>query len=230
MKISCIIPAYNEEKSIANTLRAVLQVHELFEVIVVNDCSTDATGEIVEKFPNVKLINNEKNKGKSRSIVSGIEASAGDHLLLLDADLLGINPETIKKLLLPVQSGRADVVISFRENTPKWLLKLVGIEILSGDRVFPRSLVVEQIEEMKSLPSLGLEVFLNRIIIQKKLRIQSVLMENVKNDFKWNKRGFLSGMKEEIQMWTRNILKVISLWGFVYQNFRMRQLLVEEEK
>lgn len=230
MNVSCIIPAYNEEKSIANTLRVALAVPEIFEIIVVNDCSIDTTKDIVAGFPRVHLLTNKKNMGKSRSIARGIEAANGDHLLFLDADLLGLRSEVIQSLIAPVANYQADVVISFRGNTPKWLLKLVGIEILSGDRVFPRALAMKHIEAMKALPSLGLEVFLNDIIIQNKLRIRSVLMEDVKNDFKWNKRGFLQGMKQEIEMWTKNILRVTSFWGFIYQNMRMRRLLIKDHK
>lgn len=228
MKISCIIPAYNEEKSIANTLRAVSAVPELFEIIVVNDCSKDDTKRIAESFPNIKLINNEVNMGKSKTVARGVEAATGDHLFFLDADLLGINPEAIKGLLRPIQTGEADVAISFRENTPKWYLKLSGVEILSGDRVFPRGLVLEHLDEMRSLSGFGMEVFINKIIINNNLRIKSVLMEGVNNDFKWKKRGFLNGVIAEIKMWKNDILKVISPWGFIVQNIKMRNLLVEE--
>lgn len=229
MKISCIIPAYNEEKGIANTLRAVSAVTELFEIIVVNDCSKDDTKKIIETFPNVKLINNEKNLGKSKSVARGIEHSTGSHLLFLDADLIGLNSEAISSLILPVRLEKADVVISFRENTPKWFLKFVGVEILSGDRIFPRSLLENYMEEFKALPNLGMEVYMNRIIIKEQLRVHSVLMRGVRNDFKWKKRGLLSGVKAEIRMWKDDIFSVISPWGFVYQNFQIRQLLVEKK-
>lgn len=228
MKISCIIPAYNEEKSIANTLRAVLQVTEIHEIIVVNDSSTDKTREIIKSFSNVKLLTNEKNQGKSRSIARGIETATGSHLFFLDADLLGLNPETIRALLLPVQNKKADVVISFRGNTPRWLKKLVNLEIISGDRVVPAPLMLKHLEEIKALRNFGLEVFLNKIIIQNKLRIQSVLLENVHNDWKVQKRGVWSGVKGEVLMW-RDIFKIISPIGYIYQNIRMYQLLVEKK-
>lgn len=227
MKISCIIPAYNEEKSIANTLRVITAVPELFEIIVVNDCSKDSTRNIIETFPNVKLINNEQNMGKSKSVARGIEESTGDYLFFIDADLLGLTSETIKSLIQPIERGVADVVISYRENTPKWFIALVGVEILSGDRIFPRSLLVGHMEGFKALPSYGMEVYLNKIIIENKLRVASVLMNGVQNDFKWNKRGVLYGLKQEINMWRNGILKVVSLWGFIVQNYNMRQLLVK---
>lgn len=228
MKISCIIPAHNEEKSIANTLHAALQVVELHEIIVINDSSTDKTKEIVESFPNVKLLTNEKNEGKSRSIARGVEVASGSHVLFLDADLLGLDPETIRSLLLPIQNNKADVTISFRGNTPKWLRKLGNLEIISGDRVLPASLMLKHVEEIKSLRSFGLEVFLNKIIIKNELRIQSVLMENVHNDWKVQKRGIWGGVKGEVLMW-RDIFKIVSPIGFIYQNIRMYRLLVEKK-
>lgn len=228
MKISCIIPAHNEEKSIASTLRAVLQVTELFEIIVVDDCSTDTTKSIVETFSNVRLLINKKNEGKSRSIARGIEASTGDHLFFLDADLLGLSPEAVTSLITPIQNKQADVVISFRGNTPRWLKKLVNLEIISGDRIVPAPLMIKHLDEIRALENFGLEVFLNKIIIQNKLRIQSVLIENVYNDWKIQKRGLWGGVKGEVLMW-RDIFKVVSPIGYVYQNIRMYQLLVEKK-
>ena len=226
MKISCIIPAFNEEKSIENTLNVVSSLHNVFhEVIVINDCSTDRTKNIIEKFPNVTLITNQQNLGKSRSVVRGIKTAMGDWIFFLDADLIGLDIRTIMSLIQPIEQGVADVTISSRGNTPKWWMRLAHLEILSGERVVARSVLEPYLSELEQLPGFGIEVFMNKIIIENNLRIKSVIMEHVHNDFKWKKRGLFVGIKSEVFMW-KDILKVISPWGFIHQNIMMGKLLV----
>ena len=95
MKISIIIPAYNEEKTIKELLDKAISLNfgegVEKEVIVINDCSKDNTSEILstvigEKYP-IKVINNDVNLGKSRTVVKGILSSTGDYVVIQDADL-----------------------------------------------------------------------------------------------------------------------------------------------
>jgi glycosyltransferase involved in cell wall biosynthesis len=90
-KLSIVIPAFNEEKYIADVLKRVKEVdisRNGFEkdIIVVNDGSTDATASLVEKFEGVKLIS-KSNGGKGSAVQRGIQESSGDWLLIQDADL-----------------------------------------------------------------------------------------------------------------------------------------------
>ncbi|MFH0876549.1 MAG: glycosyltransferase family 2 protein [archaeon] len=92
MKISCIIPAYNEENSIAKVLQAVKKVRTIDEIIVVDDGSKDNTSKIAKGL-GVKIIKHKKNRGKGAAIKTGIMSSVGDILLFLDADLQSISPK-----------------------------------------------------------------------------------------------------------------------------------------
>ena len=118
-KISCIIPAYNEENGIENVLNvaAPLIGKYLSEVIVVDDGSSDNTKQIVKKFPTVHFIEHEINKGKSRSVADGIKASKGDYILLLDADLKFLNEKNIIDLIDPIENEVSSVSISYRKNS-----------------------------------------------------------------------------------------------------------------
>jgi glycosyltransferase involved in cell wall biosynthesis len=87
MKVSVIIPAYNEEKYITKALTAVSNLKtKPFEVIVVDNGSTDKTVELVKKFPNVRLISFTKIKGPNAARQAGFLASKGDIIATLDAD------------------------------------------------------------------------------------------------------------------------------------------------
>jgi dolichyl-phosphate beta-glucosyltransferase len=95
MELSVIIPAYNEEKRLRDTLIAVSRYLEKrykeYEIIVVDDGSSDGTRRIAEeiahRMPNLRIISNQKNTGKGYSVKTGILASRGDKVLFTDADL-----------------------------------------------------------------------------------------------------------------------------------------------
>jgi glycosyltransferase involved in cell wall biosynthesis len=227
IKVSCIIPAYNEEQNISNTLKAVSEAGNILdEIIVVDDGSKDRTQDIVRTFPNVKLLINEKNLGKAGTIARGARESFGDYILMLDADLAGLSSENIVSLIQPIRNGLTDVVISMRENTPGWM-KALGFDSMSGERVLPRVIFEDNFTGLSQIRSYGLEVFLNRIIIGRKFRILTVKMNNVKNTMKWEKGNFWKGVKSEFFMWC-DLFKTVSFFEFVSQHFKMRKLLIKE--
>ena len=117
MKISVIIPCYNEESTIKEILRKVhAQSKFNKEIIVIDDFSSDNTREILKKEINVqidKLLFNDKNYGKGYSIKKGINAASGDYILIQDADL-EYDPSDYERLLKPLEKGVADVVYGSR--------------------------------------------------------------------------------------------------------------------
>lgn len=87
-KISVVIPAYNEESSIKNLLKEIDRIvsNKAWEVIVVDDGSSDKTSEIVQQYKFVKLVRHPYNKGYGASLKTGINNSIGEKIILLDAD------------------------------------------------------------------------------------------------------------------------------------------------
>ena len=117
MKISIIIPCYNEEKTIEKIINKILDLKELnLEIIIVDDNSTDSSRSIIDtklKDKIHKLILNDNNYGKGFSIKKGIEAATGEVLIIQDADL-EYDPKDYHKLLEPFKLGVADVVYGSR--------------------------------------------------------------------------------------------------------------------
>ncbi len=109
MKISCIIPAYNEESTIINVLKNIKKVRTIDEIIVVDDGSNDRTYECA-KSENVTVIRHTKNSGKGAAIKTGFSHSTGDIILFLDADLSSISPKKIASILQPLENDEADFV------------------------------------------------------------------------------------------------------------------------
>lgn len=117
MKLSVVMPAYNEEKTIAEIIGRVQKLPNLFELIVVDDCSIDKTKEIVEQIsatdPRVKYIRQPANGGKTAALKAGFALTKGDIVIVQDADL-EYDPTEIEDVIQPILAGHADVVYGSR--------------------------------------------------------------------------------------------------------------------
>ena len=118
MKLSIIIPCFNEEKTIEQVVNKVLKFNTLEkEILIIDDCSVDDSREIIKKISNlntsVKCFFQDKNQGKGSAIRKGFEVATGDILLIQDADL-EYDPSDYDKLILPFLEADADVVYGSR--------------------------------------------------------------------------------------------------------------------
>ena len=117
MKISILIPCYNEVNTIELILGKILGIEDLnYEIIIVDDCSTDGTKDILNNKLSKKvdkLIFNESNFGKGYAIREGLKHTTGDIIIIQDADL-EYTPNDYKRLIKPIIDGNADVVYGSR--------------------------------------------------------------------------------------------------------------------
>lgn len=139
MKLSIVIPCFNEESTITEILKKVHAQSKFDkEIIVIDDFSNDSTREILKneiKDQIDKLIFNDKNYGKGYSIKQGINAATGDYILVQDADL-EYDPSDYEKLLKPLENGVADVVYGSRfigseEKRVLYFWHMIGNNILT---------------------------------------------------------------------------------------------------
>jgi len=131
MKLSVIIPVYNEIHTIGEILSRVLEVDFPKEVIVIDDCSTDGTREFLKEWERerkkesrdeVRIFYQLRNRGKGAALRSGFKEATGDILIIQDADL-EYHPQEYPKLIEPILDGRADVVFGSRfYGTPRRVL------------------------------------------------------------------------------------------------------------
>jgi glycosyltransferase involved in cell wall biosynthesis len=119
MKLSVIVPVYNEKKTVQEILERIERTPYEKEIIVVDDSSTDGTREILHeidtarRFSSVKFIYHSTNQGKGAALRTGIQEAKGDIVLIQDADL-EYDPSEYGVLIQPILSGLADVVYGSR--------------------------------------------------------------------------------------------------------------------
>lgn len=132
MKLSVLIPVYNEEAGVAIILARVAAVPVEKEIIVVDDCSRDRTWEILQgiNIPGLRLFRHEVNKGKGAGIRTALAEATGDAIIIQDADL-EYDPQDYLKLLPPLVNGTAKVVYGARPLSKQKLLLYLGNTFLT---------------------------------------------------------------------------------------------------
>lgn len=132
--ISVIAPVYNEEKTIGELHRRIVealsQQNDAYEIILVNDGSTDKTHELTAKLRPLKLISFEKNYGETLALDAGIHEAIGDVIIFMDADLQN-NPEDMRFLLQKIKDG-CDVVVGWRLTRNDSLSRILFSKFANG--------------------------------------------------------------------------------------------------
>ena len=115
--LSVVIPAHNEEGTLGSIVEKLLKIPNLFEIIIVDDCSTDGTAEVAaaleRNHPQVRVTRQAKNSGKTEALKTGFAMTRGDVVIVQDADL-EYDPDEIPGVIRPILDGHADVVYGSR--------------------------------------------------------------------------------------------------------------------
>jgi glycosyltransferase involved in cell wall biosynthesis len=132
MRLSVIMPVHNEVETVHEIIERVLDKSVVFEIIIVDDGSSDGTIEAVEKISSdkIKIIKHEKNKGKGAAVRTGFDAASGDVVIIQDADL-EYDPDDYTKLLKPIEEGKTEVVYGVRTLETQRIIMRLGNEFVT---------------------------------------------------------------------------------------------------
>ncbi len=199
MKVSVIIPAYNEGARIDKVISAVKDADLPSEIIVVSDGSTDDTAEIA-RSEGVRVIELQQNSGKGAAMKAGVCSTEADVYVFIDADLVGLTPQHVDNLIRPVVEDEADATLGvFGGGRPTTDFAHKMTPGLSGQRAVKASLLA-------TLPSIedsgyGVEVMLNRHLEKLHAKVKRVEFHGVSQILKEEKMGSLEGLAARIKMY-----------------------------
>lgn len=211
LAVSVVIPVYNEHQTIREIVERVRNTGYVTEVLVVDDCSTDGTRDVLlelEELDGVRVFMHGYNKGKGGAIHTALEHIQGDVVLVQDADL-EYSPSDYGKLLAPIEAGEADVVYGSRflenaEQDPSRLHRLgnaaltrlsnlaTGLRLTDMEtcyKVFRRAAIRDMVLREKRF---GFEPELTAKLARRKCRIQEV-------GISYNSRGYDEGKKIHVR-------------------------------
>ncbi len=163
-KITSIVSVYNEEETVKGVIDSLVNCQLIDELIVVNDGSTDDTSKIINQclvlhpFHSVEF---EKNKGKSYAMTTCVEKATGDIVVFIDADLIGLSCEHIERLVNPLVTGQANMVIGRRlAKNSKTDITGPMDDWLGGERAVFKKDILPVLNKMRET-KFGVETLLN---------------------------------------------------------------------
>lgn len=209
MKVAAIVPAYNEATRIERVLGVLTQCPALHEIIVVNDGSLDDTATVALQFaqrqktpdaPAVRVINLPVNRGKGGAMFAGATATDADVIIFFDADLIGLKPEHVERILKPVLEGEVAMSIGvFRGGRLSTDMAQILVPYISGQRALLRDLFTEipGIERTRS----GVEIALTLHFRRNRYPVAMVTVEGVTHTMKEEKLGWARGVWARAKMY-----------------------------
>ncbi|NLZ54067.1 MAG: glycosyltransferase [Thermoanaerobacteraceae bacterium] len=198
-KIAVVIPAYDEEKTIGNVLKPLSVISIIDEIIVISDGSHDRTANIARSY-DARVIEFDKNHGKTNAVMTGVKSTDADIILMLDADLIGLKEEHVISLLQPVIDEKADMTIGiFNSGRGATDFAQKIAPFLSGQRAICKS-ILKQLEKYK-ITSYGIEMALTLMAEKEKIKTQLVYLPNLTHLMKEEKRGVLLGFLSRMKMY-----------------------------
>ncbi len=200
MNTAAIIPAYNEEKTIGSVLEALKDSSYVDRIVVVSDGSEDGTVNTVMKYDGVEIIDLLENRGKGGAIKAALDRYPAEVILILDADLIGLTPEHIEKLLVPVIDKRAMMSVGlFQKGRMATDFAQKMAPFLSGQRALRRALL-ENISDL-DLSRFGIEVALHRYVEENEITVEEVQLPDLSHVMKEEKLGFWKGVLARAKMY-----------------------------
>lgn len=209
-KVSAVVPAFNEDRTIAGVVKALKASEFIYEVIVVDDGSKDRTAKFA-KAAGARVVKMPKNSGKGQAISAGVKEAKSPSLIFVDADLENLTPAHIEKLIKPVLEGKVDMNIGLLDRGA--FLNRINAFFeapFSGTRALKRA-VWESIPAKVFPARWEPERILKYTARKNNFKTKVTVLYNIKHYLKEQKFGFWQGFWRRLSMIGRIVLTVFWL-------------------
>lgn len=216
MPVTAVIPAWNEAPTVGAVVDAAGAASTVDEVIVVDNASTDATAAVAAAH-GARVVTERRN-GKGEAMRAGVAAAAGEVIVFLDADLVGLTPAHVDGLVGAVVRGEADMACGLFDRGPLANeVFLRGLPVLTGQRAMRRQLFEEL--DLEDIRGYRVEAALNSLVADRRLQRLDVVCDGLWHRTKEEKfdspvAGFLH----------KQVMLLTAVWGYLSYAVRRRLL------
>jgi hypothetical protein len=199
-KVAAVVPAYNEERRIRAVLETLTATPEVDEISVVSDGSSDRTQAVAAALPGVRSIQLSRNKGKGGAMREGALLTDAEVLVFFDADLMGLTPEHVRDLVLPVCGGHATMATGIFQGGRFWTdIAQYFSPGITGQRAIRRDVFL-RIPDLENV-GYGIELAITYYVRHRDLPMRRVILRGVTHPMKEEKLGWLRGAASRMVMY-----------------------------
>lgn len=187
-RVSAIICAFNEEKTIKSIIRNISVIPNIYEIIVINDGSLDSTGQLIKNIKTEVALTDihiEDNKGKGFAMAKGIEMSTCEYLLFIDADITNFTITHAHQLLNPLIEGKTNMVLGQPGKT-LFGYKYNPFKKLTGQRSLRKTDILPIVAKMKN-SRFGVETLINMYYKANRKKVENICLEKLVHPTKFQK-------------------------------------------
>ncbi|HSW87966.1 MAG TPA: glycosyltransferase family 2 protein [Candidatus Saccharimonadales bacterium] len=200
MTFTCIIPFFNEGERIIKVLDAVVKIKGIDEIICADDGSTDGTAGIIQQqYPQVVIVKNKKNLGKTEAVKTALQQSKREYILLLDADLQNLHHTMLEKAIATFKRDKKiDMLILRRTKTPFGVKFPFYDVLLCGQRILKKDDLLKALSIYRP-KGYELELALNQYMLEKHKKV-CIMPLSFTNTGSMKKVGLIPGVYKIFHM------------------------------
>lgn len=218
-ELSCIIPAYNEDEDVKKIIRSLLESRHVKEVILVDDYSEDEYAQIYRSIEGITLIRHEKNQGKSQAVLTGILASTGNYILVLDADLLWLSAHHIEHLMNEMAQYE---IFCLTRGADSNFGKFIGSTYITrGEHLFTRTFFNQYRSQLFDGTRWGFDNNINSVLFTNPVKFRVCELIGVDHKTKEEKYNFFVGTWLDMKMFYEVVIKKYKIWGWVTNYYKL---------
>ena len=213
MKISAVIPCYNDGSFLKPIVDEIQKSRFVKEIIVIDDGSSQETKQLLAEIKNITLVTHATNQGKAKAMLTGLKKADYELVLFIDSDLMNFSYKHINKMWKTLQDKNLDMVLGIRDKEIFYMKWLGFSQAYTGERIIKRSILIENLS-LFDVDNYLIEPSINKLFFNS-YKVGGVNLKGLSQIYKLQKYG-LSGLFKDVQMY-KSYLNYLGMREFLFQ-------------